>query len=89
MPTRFCLRKQFRNKSVARISPAFTLTGLGYNTWRSERIEQNRNLQGASFEIVLALDRCGHWRNERRCAGLAAITRPADIGGAARNIRNR
>ena len=32
MPITFSLRKQFRNNSVALISPALTLTGLGYNT---------------------------------------------------------
>jgi hypothetical protein len=29
------------------------LSSLGYNTWRNERTEQNRNIRSAGFELLM------------------------------------
>ena len=52
MPT---LREQLRNNFVALISLLVALTSLGYNTWRNERTEHNRNIRAAAFEILTKL----------------------------------
>jgi len=46
---------QLKRYSVALISLAVALTSLGYNTWRNERTEANRNIRNAGFEILLKL----------------------------------
>ncbi len=49
------IREQVRNNSVALISLFVALSGLGYNTWRNERTEHNRNIRTAAFEILTKL----------------------------------
>ncbi|CAN5115537.1 hypothetical protein BH24PSE2_BH24PSE2_24620 [soil metagenome] len=46
---------QVRRHSVALISLAVALAGLGYNTWRNEQTEENRNVRHAGFEVLLKL----------------------------------
>lgn len=40
---------------MALISLAVALSSLGYNTWRNERTEHNRNVRTATFEILSKL----------------------------------
>jgi hypothetical protein len=49
------IREQIRNNAVALTSLFVALTGLGYNTWRNERTEHNRNIRTATFEILTKL----------------------------------
>jgi hypothetical protein len=46
------VRQQIRSNAVALISLAVALSSLGYNTWRNERTEHNRNIRTATFEIL-------------------------------------
>ncbi len=46
---------QLRRNAVALISLVIALTSLGYNTWRNEYSEFNRNQRWASFEILMKL----------------------------------
>lgn len=46
------MREQIRNNAVALISLAVALSALGYNTWRNERTEANRNMRAAGFELL-------------------------------------
>lgn len=46
---------QLRRNTVALISLVIALTSLGYNTWRNEHSEFNRNQRWASFEVLLKL----------------------------------
>ena len=49
------IREQLRNNAVALTSLVVALTSLGYNTWRNERTEHNRNIRTAAFEILTKL----------------------------------
>ena len=49
------IRQQIRSNAVALISLAVALSSLGYNTWRNERTEHNRNIRTATFEILTKL----------------------------------
>lgn len=49
------LRQQLRNNTVALISLVVALGSLGYNTWRNERTEHNRNIRTATFELLTRL----------------------------------
>jgi len=49
------LRQQLRTNAVALISLAVALSSLGYNTWRNERTERNRNVRTATFELLTRL----------------------------------
>lgn len=49
------VRDQLRNNAVALTSLVIALTSLGYNTWRNERTEHNRNIRAAGFEILTKL----------------------------------
>jgi hypothetical protein len=49
------LREQLRNNAVALTSLVIALGSLGYNTWRNERTEHNRNIRAAAFEILTKL----------------------------------
>jgi hypothetical protein len=49
------LRQQLRNNAVALISLVVALGSLGYNTWRNERTEHNRNIRTATFELLSKL----------------------------------
>ena len=54
-PTMSGLRQQLRGNAVAFISLAVALGSLGYNTWRNERTEHNRNIRTAAFELLTKL----------------------------------
>ena len=43
---------QIRNNAVAIISLVVALTGLGYNTWRNEESEANRNIRDAGLFMM-------------------------------------
>ena len=47
------LTEQIRHNSLAIISLVVAFTALGYNTWRNELTEQNRNIRQAGFEMLL------------------------------------
>jgi hypothetical protein len=49
------VREQLRRNTVALISLVVALSSLGYNTWRNEQTEYNRNQRQAAFEILLKL----------------------------------
>jgi hypothetical protein len=49
------LFNQLRQHSVAIISLAVALSSLGYNTWRNEQTEANRNVRAAGIELLLKL----------------------------------
>lgn len=49
------LFEQIKRNSVAIISLVVALSSLGYNTWRNELTEHNRNIRTASFEVLKAL----------------------------------
>lgn len=46
---------QLRRNAVALISLVVAISSLGYNTWRNEQTEANRNQRQAAFEILLKL----------------------------------
>jgi hypothetical protein len=46
------IRRQLRDNLVALISLVVALGSLGYNTWRNERTEYNRNIRTATFELL-------------------------------------
>jgi len=48
-------RQQVQRNLVALISVFIAVGSLGYNTWRNEKSEHNRNLRQASFEVLLKL----------------------------------
>lgn len=45
--------KQIQKNSLAIISLFVAFSALGYNTWRNELTEQNRNYRQAGFEMLL------------------------------------
>ena len=45
--------RQLRDNAVALISLVVALGSLGYNTWRNERTEHNRNVRTAAFELLM------------------------------------
>lgn len=47
---------QLQRNTVAIISLIVALTGLGYNTWRNEQTESNRNQRFASFMVLSKLN---------------------------------
>ena len=47
--------QQVRRNAVALISLFVALSSLGYNTWRNELTEYNRNQRQSAFEILLKL----------------------------------
>jgi len=47
------VREQLRSNAVALISLVVALSGLGYNTWRNEHTERNRNVRTAAFEMLM------------------------------------
>lgn len=53
---KFNLLSQLQRNAVAIISLVVALTSLGYNTWRNEQSEGNRNQRFASFMILLKLN---------------------------------
>lgn len=55
MSSTLTIREQFRRNAVALISLAIAVTSLGYNTWRNEASEHNRNQRVISIELLLML----------------------------------
>jgi hypothetical protein len=49
------IREQFRANSVALISIAIAIVALGYNTWRNETTETQRNVRHAAFRMLESL----------------------------------
>ena len=49
------VRQQIHNNLVALISLAIALSSLGYNTWRNEKTEEQRNVRNASFRVLESL----------------------------------
>jgi hypothetical protein len=45
--------EQLRSNAVALVSLVVALSSLGYNTWRNERTEHNRNVRTAAFEVLM------------------------------------
>lgn len=48
-------KQQLQRNAVALISVFIAVSSLGYNTWRNEKSEYNRNQRMASFELLLKL----------------------------------
>ncbi|MCH7830266.1 MAG: hypothetical protein IIB75_06810 [Proteobacteria bacterium] len=48
-------REQIRRNTVALISLAIAITSLGYNTWRNEASEHNRNQRLVSIQMLIML----------------------------------
>ncbi len=46
------LFQQWRRNSLALCSLAVALSALGYNSWRNESTERNRNIRAAEFEML-------------------------------------
>jgi hypothetical protein len=46
------IRQQLRANAVALVSLVVALGTLGYNTWRNEQTEANRNVRLAAFEVL-------------------------------------
>src|SRR5262245_11524394 len=46
------MRRTIRDNLVAITSLVVALSALGYNTWRNERTERNRNVRVAGIEIL-------------------------------------
>lgn len=49
------ISEQVRRNAVALISLVIALASLGYNTWRNEQTEMNRNVRHAAFEMLVRL----------------------------------
>ena len=47
--------EQIRRNTVAIVSLAVAISALGYNSWRNELSEQNRNVRAAGFEALVTL----------------------------------
>jgi len=45
--------RQLRQQSLAIISLCVAFSALGYNTWRNEQTEHNRNVREAGFEMLI------------------------------------
>ncbi|MBT8136766.1 MAG: hypothetical protein KJO54_07115 [Gammaproteobacteria bacterium] len=46
------IREQLRRNAVALISLVVAISSLGYNTWRNEQTEANRNVRSAGFQLM-------------------------------------
>lgn len=55
MSNKASIKEQIRRNLVALISLAIALTSLGYNTWRNEASEENRNQRLVSIEMLVML----------------------------------
>ncbi len=52
MSKRIRLRDQLQRNAVALLSLVIAITSLGYNTWRNESSEYNRNQRAVSIEVL-------------------------------------
>jgi hypothetical protein len=48
---------KLRHQSLAIVSLLVALGALGYNTWRNEQTEDNRNVRAAGFEMLIHIGR--------------------------------
>jgi hypothetical protein len=55
MGSKSTLMEQIQRNTVALISLAVAVTSLGYNTWRNEASEYNRNQRLVAIELLLML----------------------------------
>lgn len=46
------IRQQIKNNAVALISIFIAISALGYNTWRNETTEEQRNVRHAAFRVL-------------------------------------
>ena len=46
------IRQQIHNNAVALISIFIAVSSLGYNTWRNETTEEQRNIRHAAFRVL-------------------------------------
>ncbi|MCH8220349.1 MAG: hypothetical protein IIA76_03275 [Proteobacteria bacterium] len=53
--TKQWVKTQLQRYSVALVSFFVALASLGYNTWRNEQTEANRNVRAAGFEMIIAM----------------------------------
>ncbi len=58
------IAQQLHRNAVALISLVIAVSSLGYNTWRNETTEAQRNLRAASFEVVSHLGELGAQVNQ-------------------------
>jgi len=49
------IRQQIQNNLVALISIFIAVSSLGYNTWRNEKSEEQRNIRHAAFRVLESL----------------------------------
>jgi hypothetical protein len=49
------IRNQLRNNAVAIVSIFIAVSSLGYNTWRNETTEEQRNVRHAAFRVLESL----------------------------------
>lgn len=68
------IREQLRRNSLAMISLVVAFAALGYNTWRNELTEVNRNTRQAGFEMIV------HIGELQRVAYLAHFDQDAVAG---------
>ena len=52
MPNKVRLKEQLQRNAVALISLFIAISSLGYNTWRNEASEHNRNQRLVSIEVL-------------------------------------
>jgi len=52
-PAGMKLTEQLRRNALAIISLFVAFSALGYNTWRNEQTEHNRNIRQAGFEMLV------------------------------------
>lgn len=69
------IKEQLRRNTVALVSLAIAITSLGYNTWRNEASEHNRNQRLVAIEMLLMLGDLQHLTLDRHYG--------KDIDGAA------
>jgi hypothetical protein len=88
-------REQIKNNAVALISLVIALSSLGYNTWRNETTEEQRNIRHAAFRVLESLgdlqeivdtryyylpyDRSHVGEGESRIRGFGTVTMVRDL----------
>ena len=75
MSNKIRLKDQLQRNSVALISLVIAISSLGYNTWRNEASEHNRNQRAVSIEVLRNIGELqqvvyhSHWDMEDRDKG--------------------
>jgi len=49
------LGRQIKQNAMAIVSLLVAFSALGYNTWRNELTEDNRNIRSAGYEVLVHL----------------------------------